>query len=71
MFKFTVKEAMADSFLDNRSNEYRLGFKTMMEWEIQKTPRPLMPYVVSTAQADAYYAGEDDAKKYYLAKMTR
>jgi len=42
-----------------RSEEYKAGVRAALEYRINNRPQPPMPYPVGTAQADAYFAGQD------------
>lgn len=72
--KITVAEALADRFsagTTKRSAEYRRGFESTLKHQLEGGPLPPLPYPEGTAQADAYWSGQDDARDYLAARAER
>jgi hypothetical protein len=58
----TVDELMAEAFApgrDPRSPEYKAGVRSILDWRINGA-QPALPYALGTAQADAYFAGQEE-----------
>lgn len=71
---FTVSDALEDRFRDGtalRSIEYRQGFEAMLRFKLEGTVAPISPYPAGSAQADAYWAGQDHAGEYVRARTER
>jgi len=57
-----IEKLMAEAFgvyHTPRSAPYRAGVRAVLALRLAKTPLPDMPYRVGTAEADAYFAGND------------
>jgi hypothetical protein len=71
MTKTTVEELMAEAFApgrDPRSQEYKTGVRAILAWRINGVPLEMPPpFALGSAQADAYFAGQDEGKAIWRA----
>ena len=61
----TVDEIMAKAFpvaRDPRSQEYKAGVKAVLDFRLNQV-KIKNPYTVGTAQADAYFAGNEEGHR--------
>jgi hypothetical protein len=69
-----VAEAMADRFRDGatpRSMEYRAGFEAKLRFKIRGGTAIVCPHQEGTAQADAWWSGEEHASHYWTTRAAR
>jgi len=59
-----VESLMVEAFApgrEPRSAEYKAGVRAILDWRINGAPLAA-PYELGTAQADAYFAGQEEGK---------
>lgn len=60
-----VDRLMAETFnvsRDPRSLPYRDGVRAILERKLIGTPLPALPYPLGSAEADAYFSGQDEGR---------
>ncbi len=58
-----IDRLMAETFSaprDPRSPQYRAGVRVILERKLIGTPLPALPYLLGSASADAYFAGQGE-----------
>lgn len=58
-----IDRLMAEAFSvprDPRSPQYHAGVRAILERKLIGTPLPALPYLLGSARADAYFAGQNE-----------